>query len=258
MKSYVLLDILRIIKYSDVIGNKNASFRYAKPIEDADENSVICIEPGNKLRDELIRSSLASIIITDDILSLDNLNLNSKCVILTENPRNEFLRVISALLLERPKKGVHESAVIHKKASIQIEVSIGPNSYIGKCSIGKGSIIQGNCYIHDNTIIGEDVKIQAGVVIGSEGFCNIRNYEGELESRPFIGGVIIEDNVDIGANTCIDRGTIGNTIIGQGAKIDKFVQIGYNAVIGKHSEIKASVKINNSVVIKDYAVVSVV
>src|SRR5690606_230154 len=98
-----------------------------------------------------------------------------------------------------------------------------------------------------------NVTINAGTVIGAEGFGYQRNENGEFEKFPHIGGVIINDNVDVGSNTSIDRGALGNTIIGEGAKIDNLVHIAHNVKVGKHAAVIAHAMIGGSSVIGDYS-----
>lgn len=107
-------------------------------------------------------------------------------------------------------------------------------------------------YVEPKITIGENVFIHPTAVVGSDGFGYERNEIGELEKFPHIGGVVIGDNVDIGANTCIDRGTIDDTIIGDGTKIDNLVHIGHNVKIGKHCLIIANAMIGGSTIIGDH------
>ncbi|MFA6455573.1 MAG: UDP-3-O-(3-hydroxymyristoyl)glucosamine N-acyltransferase, partial [Bacteroidota bacterium] len=110
----------------------------------------------------------------------------------------------------------------------------------------------GQCYIYDNVRIGKNVIIQAGAVIGGDGYGYSRNDKGEFEKFPHVGAVLIEDDVEIGANTCVDRGTLGNTIIREGAKIDNLVHIAHNVTVGKHAAVIAQSMIGGSTVIGDY------
>jgi UDP-3-O-[3-hydroxymyristoyl] glucosamine N-acyltransferase len=172
-----------------------------------------------------------------------------KCLIFVENPKITFLRIANKYFVTTPYKGIHQSAVIHCEAEIATNIYVGPNTYVGKCKIGAGSIIHGNCYFYDNVTVGENVVIHANTVIGADGFGYQRNEDGSFEKFPHIGGVIIEDDVEIGANTCIDRGALGNTIIRNGAKIDNLVHIAHNVVIGRNSAVIANAMIGGSVVV---------
>jgi UDP-3-O-[3-hydroxymyristoyl] glucosamine N-acyltransferase len=253
MKSKGLQDIKKIIDPLEIVGDKNAKFNNAKPIDEADKNSIIWIKSDKTNKEEIINSTRASFIITDSSFNRQNISLKEKCIIVTDNPKLTFLRIVQAFFTEKINFGIHPSAIIHQDAKIHKETYIGPHTYIGKCTIGKGTIIYGNCFLYDKVIVGKNVKIHAGTVIGSEGYGYSRNSQGEFEVFPHIGGVIIEDNVDIGANTCIDRGALGNTIIKLGAKIDNLVHIAHNVIVGKHAAVIANAMIGGSVIIDDYA-----
>jgi UDP-3-O-[3-hydroxymyristoyl] glucosamine N-acyltransferase len=253
MKTFKLKNIIKEIGPVEVFGNINTTFTHAKPIEEADENSIIWIKPDKANKEELINKTKASIIIVDSLINKKRINVENKCLIIAENPKLIFLRIIQVLFYKKINFGIHMSAIISPEAKIHKETYIGPNTYIGKSKIGRGTIIYGNCFIYDQVIIGENVKIQSGAIIGSEGYGYSRNDQGEFEYFPHIGGVIIEDDVDIGANTCVDRGSLGNTIIKKGAKIDNLVHIAHNVIIGKHSAVIANAMIGGSVVIEDYS-----
>ncbi|MBL7915296.1 MAG: UDP-3-O-(3-hydroxymyristoyl)glucosamine N-acyltransferase [Bacteroidia bacterium] len=227
------------------------TFVNAKSIFDADSNSLTWISSSRNDKDVLIKNSTASIIICDD--KIDTAKFKNKCFVIVENPRLAFLRIIKSLFSNLPAWGIHPTAYIHPEAIVNKNSHIGPFTYIGKCEINEGCIIYGHNYIYDNVKIGKNVIIHAGTVIGADGFGYEKNTDGELEKFPHIGGVIIEDDVEIGSNTCIDRGTLGNTQIGYGAKIDNLVHIAHNVIIGKHTAVIANSMIGGSTKIGDYS-----
>lgn len=135
-------------------------------------------------------------------------------------------------------------------------VKIFPGSYIGNdVIIGDNAIIHAGVKIYHDCVVGKNVSIHAGTVIGSDGFGYAPQQDGSLKKVPQIGNVVIEDNVEIGANTTIDRATIGSTLIKSGAKLDNLLQIAHNVEIGNNSVIAAqsgvsgSTKIGNNVMI---------
>jgi len=131
-------------------------------------------------------------------------------------------------------------------------VKIYPNTFIGNhCEIGEGTIIHAGVKIYANTIIGKNCVIHAGAVIGSDGFGFVPDEEGVYKAIPQIGKTIIEDHVSIGANTTIDRATMGATLIKEGAKLDNLIQIAHNVVIGKNTVMAAQVGIAGSTKIGD-------
>ncbi len=131
---------------------------------------------------------------------------------------------------------------------------IFPGTYIGRnVKIGKGSVIYPNVSIYDGTVIGKGVRIHSGAVIGSDGFGYAFSKEKKrIYKIPQKGRVVIEDFVEIGANTTIDRGTLGDTVIGEGTKIDNLVQIGHNVKVGKYCFIVSQVGISGSTKIGDF------
>jgi UDP-3-O-[3-hydroxymyristoyl] glucosamine N-acyltransferase len=170
---------------------------------------------------------------------------------------------------------VHPSAVIHPGASVHPTAGIGPNSYIGKeCSIGEHTrvgaccvvenkaTVGNNCRIHSGAVIcrdvtiGNSVIIESGAVIGSEGFGNARMTNGEWVRIPSLGMVIIEDDAWIGANTCIDRGALGATIIKRGARLDNLIHIAHNCSVGENTAMAAQTGVSGSTTIGNRVIVA--
>lgn len=196
------------------------------------------------------------------------------CLILVDSPKAAFCLAASAILPPVPKPAaIHETAQISANARIGDHASIGAFATIGGGSrIGKNAVIGPNVQIgenvligdrcnifpnvcvYDNTVIGDDVTLHAGCVIGADGFGFVRHADGYLKF-PQIGKVVIGNNVEIGANTCIDRGALSETRIGDGTKIDNLVQIAHNVEIGKNVVIAAQTGISGSTVIEDDCVI---
>jgi len=206
-------------------------------------------------------------------LGTDTSGCNS--AILVKNPKLAFAK--AAALLHPPKSRpaeIHPSAVIAEEARIGEGVFIGAFVTVGEgSSVGDGSQLRAgtkigdnvhvgaNCVIHPNVTIddhcsvGENVILHSGVVIGADGFGYVKDEVGDYVKFPQIGTVVIEDNVEIGANTCIDRGALGETRIGAGTKIDNLVQVGHNVSIGERCVIAAQTGISGSVIIEDDCVI---
>ena len=147
-------------------------------------------------------------------------------------------------------------AYIGEQVVIGNGVKIFPNSYVGNnVVIGENSIIHPGVKIYHGCVIGKNVKIHAGAVIGSDGFGFAPQLDGTFKKVPQIGNVIIEDEVEIGANATIDRATIGSTLIKKGAKLDNLIQVAHNVEVGNNTVIAAqagvsgSTKIGNNVMI---------
>jgi UDP-3-O-[3-hydroxymyristoyl] glucosamine N-acyltransferase len=181
------------------------------------------------------------------------------------NPKAAFARVL--WLYHPPRKvpaGVHPSAVIGEEVELGAEVAIGPFVVIGnrvrvgdRVILGAGCVISDRCVVEEDTVfhshvtlyegtqVGKRVIIHAGAVLGSDGFGYVAE-GGEQIKIPQVGVVIIGDDVEIGANACIDRATLGRTVIRRGVKIDNLVQIGHNVVVGEGSALSAQVGVGGS------------
>ena len=163
----------------------------------------------------------------------------------------------------------HPTSIIHPSAQCATDIHLGPHCFIGENSciedgvvimanvvigrnvtIGSNTLIYPNVTIYDHTIIGKNVIIHAGTVIGSDGF-GFYKKEGRHLKIPHAGKVIIEDDVEIGANCAIDRGTLGETRIKRGTKLDNLIQIAHNVIVGENSLIAAQAGIAGSTVIGD-------
>ncbi len=189
------------------------------------------------------------------------------------DPKLAFARIGKKLHRYERRYFGAEHSIIAKSADVRtVEigsfVTIGENSFIGEgCEIGDGvrigknviikkfTVLHPNCVIYDNVQIGSHCVLHAGTVVGAEGFGYVRDEKGEYHQFPQIGSVVVEDNVEIGANSCIDRGALGETRIGEGTKIDNLVQIAHNVQIGKRVVIAAQTGISGSTVIEDDCVI---
>jgi UDP-3-O-[3-hydroxymyristoyl] glucosamine N-acyltransferase len=191
------------------------------------------------------------------------------------NPKLAFALVAGEV--HPPKKrgaAIHPTAVIAETATIGKDVFIGAfvcvgeNSIIGDNSqilagtkigdgvnVGGGSVLHPNVVIEDGCTLGDNVILHGGVVIGADGFGYVQDGRKTHHKFPQLGTVVIENNVEIGANTCIDRGALGETRIGMGTKIDNLVQIAHNVSIGKCVVIAAQTGISGSTVIEDDCVI---
>ena len=180
----------------------------------------------------------------------------SHCFIVVDDPKLQFVKIGNALFGRKYKYGIHPTAYVAPEAQVHEKSHIGPFTYIGKCTIDEGGIIEGHCHIYDGVRIGRNVFIQAGAVIGADGYGHVRDKDNRWHRFPHVGTVIVEDNVEIGANTAIDRGNLQDTIIHTGAKINNLVHIAHNVIIGCHSFVSLSVNISGSAVIGDGAYIA--
>ncbi len=189
-------------------------------------------------------------------------------------PRNLFARAAALLYpADAVRPGVHATAVISDSAEIDPGAEIGPQVSVGEgarigagtrvgagCAIGRGVEVGNACLLHANVTLYEGVRIGRGVilhsgcVIGADGFGFVMQDE-RYQKFPQVGRVEIEDAVEIGANSCVDRAALGVTRIGEGTKIDNLVHIGHNCRIGRHVAIAAQTGLSGGVVVGDYAVI---
>lgn len=246
-KRYTVKDITDILKepYKIVGSTDNRHFTKARPILDADSTTFAFIASERTDKVQLLEKTAAQIVMCD---SADNL-APDKCLIVVSNPKFSFARVVKVLFGTKKEPGIHPTAFIHPEAVIGERTCIGPFSYVGRCKIGSDTVIHGHCHIYDNVQLGNNVSIHAGTVLGADGFGYLKNETGDWENFPHIGGIIIEDDVEIGSNTCIDRGALGNTIIEKGAKIDNLVHIAHNVVVQRNASVVAHAMIAGSCVI---------
>jgi UDP-3-O-[3-hydroxymyristoyl] glucosamine N-acyltransferase len=197
-----------------------------------------------------------------------------RTVIRVDDPRGGFANVIG-LLYPRPTitPGVHPTAVLAPDAEIAPTAAIGAHAVIGagvrigertsigpSCTIGAGvrigadGLLHANVTIYDHVSIGARAVLHSGCVLGADGFGFVRGPEG-YQKFPQIGRVEIGDDVEIGANSCVDRAALGVTRIGDGVKLDNLVHIGHNCSIGKHVVIAAQTGLSGGVIVEDYAVI---
>jgi len=234
----------------EVIGTSTGfAIKNATNLIDADENSIIWLKKGLvEYKDVLSKTKARAIIIPVEI----NIHeIEGKVLFKVNNPRLTFIKVIQEFFSPKVERGIHPTAFIHKDAIISPDVYIGPFTYVGKSFIGSGTVVHGNIHIYDNVKIGSNVVIHSGSVIGADGFGYEKDENGEIFKFPHIGGVLIEDDVEIGANTCIDKGSLGSTVLKRGAKIDNLVHIAHNAFVGENTFVIANTMVGGSTVIGD-------
>jgi UDP-3-O-[3-hydroxymyristoyl] glucosamine N-acyltransferase len=215
----------------------------------ADEHSLIWIKPGFEPSPDFFSHTRAKVILCRNHQVFGSSVTSDKCFILYPEPKQALIKILNTFFKTLRLPGIHHSAIIDPLAVIHPDAHIGAGCSIGKSIIGAGCILEGNVFVYDNVTMGENVVIQAGAVIGSDGFGHTRLENGSLDHFPHIGGVDIGDNVQIGSNACIDRGVLGNTMIGNGTKLNSLAFVAHNVEIGEDNLISVGVLINGSAVI---------
>ncbi len=188
-----------------------------------------------------------------------------RTVIVVDKPRVAFARITQWLFpLERPFEGVHSSAIVSESASLAADVAIGawtfvdadakvgegtvifPGCFLGRnCEIGSNCVVYPHVVVYPQVMVGDRVVLQAGTVLGADGFGFV--FDGERQVKiPQVGNVTIGSDVEIGANTCVDRAALDETVISDGAKIDNLCQIAHNVQIGAHAIISSQTGIAGS------------
>jgi len=264
---------MKLKELADIIGGKiygdpDVEIRGAAGIKEAKEGDITFLSE-KKYLDDLPGSRASAVITKDEITGL------SASLLIADNPYFVFAKALKALY-GKPQvaPGISDRAVICADVTFGDRVTVYPGAYIGSgaaigsrtaiypgvfigegSSVGDDSLVYPNVTIRENVRVGSKVIIHPGAVIGSDGFGYVFE-KGSHYKIPQVGGVIIEDEVEIGANVTIDRATTGNTIIGAGTKIDNLVQIAHNVRTGKNCIIVSQVGISGSVEIGDGVVLA--
>ena len=250
-----------------IIGDESALISGVSPIERGEKGHLSFVAQ-ERFAPYLETTACSVLVVTERLLSDKNY---APTIIAVEDAYLSFQVLMNIYEQMRGRKsGIEQGSNIHETAVIGEDVYIGSFTYISeKARIGKGSQIHPQVYIGKNVKIGENCRIDSGVriydysvvgdnctihantVVGSDGFGFQPSADG-YSKIPQLGNVVIEDDVEIGSNCSIDRGTIGSTIIGRGTKIDNLIQIAHNVNIGKNNVIAAQAGIAGSTTIGDW------
>lgn len=211
------------------------------PISNSLENTLSWIKE-QQLDWDKIRSKV--VICSHKLTLPENTNI---FFIPVEKPRFVLMKILRKFAYEPIPAGISDTVRMGKDCHIGENVYIGHYSVIGKnVEIGAGTLIHSGVCVYADVKIGNNCIINSGVVIGADGFGYEKDEEGVLQKIIHIGGVLIEDDVEIGSNTCIDRGTLGNTIIHKNVKIDNLCHIAHNVEIGENTTVIALALIGGS------------
>ncbi|WP_366183681.1 UDP-3-O-(3-hydroxymyristoyl)glucosamine N-acyltransferase [Flavobacterium ovatum] len=271
MKSYSILEINEVLQ-GIILGDTQQNITAPEQLEVASNTEISFI--GNKKYEKLWATSNACVAIVNEDISIEP--GENRAFIKVKNADLAMSQILELFAFPMPEfdSEIHPSATIDITATISTGVKVGAGCYVGpKVVIGKNSIIYPNTTILDGTTIGENTVIWSGTVvrerchignnciihpnatIGADGFGFRPCPERGLVKIPQIGNVIIGNNVEIGANSCVDRGKFSSTVIGDGCKIDNLVQIGHNSKLGRfcimagNSGLAGSVTLGNGVMI---------
>lgn len=257
------LQIAQLID-GEVVGDEKALISGLSKIDDGKKDTLSFL--ANPAYTEHIYSTEATVVIVSTDFEPEK-SIPSTCTLIkVGDPYGSFAKLLEVYnQFKYDRKGVSESAFVDSSAILGENIYIGPNctieagvhindnakiysnSYIGQnAKVGSNTLIHAGVKIMSDCEIGSDCVVQPGVVIGGDGFGFAPNSENNYKKIPQIGNVIIEDHVEIGSNTTIDRATLGHTIIKKGVKLDNLIQIAHNVEIGENTVIAAQTGIAGS------------
>jgi UDP-3-O-[3-hydroxymyristoyl] glucosamine N-acyltransferase len=257
-----------------LVGEGAAYVTRVSSLKSADERSLVFVDDLKHL-DPALASAAAAVITGDFVERAEVGAAGSKPLLICSQPRLAFARAARFLGDARTRgRGIHPSAIVAASV-IGGDVDIGARAVVGErvtisegCTIGAGCVIgdgveigagcriDANVTIYSGTRLGDRVVVQAGAVLGSEGFGYVRNEQtGRYEQFPQVGTLVIEDDVEIGANSTVDRGALDETRIRRGTKIDNLVHVGHNVQIGEDVVIAAQTGLSGSAVIEDRVII---
>ncbi len=256
---------MRLSEIAGIVGGRvvgpDVEIRGIKGYEEAGEGEITFAVDASLLS----RCSRASAVIVPEGVELPETGsflvvknpLEAAVVVASIFYREEFGEGISdrAVIYPDVKMGrgvvVREFAVVESGAVLGDNVVVMPYVFVGRGAIiGDGTVLFPGVVIYPGMVIGRNCRVHAGAVIGADGFGYFER-EGKRVKIPQIGRVVLGDDVEIGANTCVDRATFGETVVGEGTKIDNLVQIGHNTKIGKHCAFAGQVGVSGSVRVGD-------
>ncbi|MEM9022771.1 MAG: UDP-3-O-(3-hydroxymyristoyl)glucosamine N-acyltransferase [Bacteroidota bacterium] len=255
-----LADLLQ----GDIEGDAQVTVNSLSKIEEGQPRSVSFL--ANELYTEYIYNTDASVVIVAKNFAPEQAIKPTCTLIRVDDPRMAFARLLEAYSqLKSQRTGVEQPSFVHEDANVGEDVYIGAFAYIGAGAvIGKGTQIHPHAFVGEGAKVGENSVIHSGarvsyeceigahctlqpnVIIGGDGFGFAPNQDNNYHKVPHNGNVVLEDHVEVGANTCIDRATLGSTIIRKGVKLDNLIQIAHNVEIGENTVIAAQVGIAGS------------
>jgi UDP-3-O-[3-hydroxymyristoyl] glucosamine N-acyltransferase len=252
-----------------VVGDGGTQIERIADLINADQSEIAYVD-SEKLFSEAVESRASCLIVKDGFAE----KFPERTLIEVKNPKLAFSLIGAALYpAVRRAPAIHATAVVAENADIALTAYVGPNVCVGDharvgaytrleagvvlgadVSVGDDCVLHPNVVLYDGVSVGNRVILHAGVCLGADGFGYVRHDLG-YQKFPQIGTVVIEDDVEIGAHTCVDRAALGRTRIGRGTKLDNMVHVGHNCDIGERVVIAAQTGISGSVVIEDDAVI---
>ena len=226
-------------------GSPTQQVQRLAPLQSAGPDDISFLSHA-RYRSQLESSQAGAVILTSD---MQQVAASRPACILTDNPYLYFSRLTRLWREQHPlpaRPGIHSSAVVDPQARIAADAVIGPLCVVeAGAEIGSGTVLHSRVTVGHGCRIGQRCIVHAGVVIGADGF-GFAQHEGRWEKIEQLGAVRIGDDVEIGANTCIDRGALEDTVIEDGVKLDNLIQIGHNVQVGAHTAMAGCVGVAGS------------
>ena len=264
---------LAALVHGEVRGDRSLGIRQAQPLHQAGPQDISFVANEKNLS-RLRTTGAGAVVIGHDLLDRLDLDFLPPALLLVSDPQAAFLQIAQTLSTRRQSAAtgvshhayVHPTACIGRNTNVHAGASVGENAVIGDdcdihpgvvigagSTIGNNVVLYPNVVLYDGVVVGNGVIIHASAVIGADGF-GYRLVEGRHSKIRHHGTVRIEDDVEIGACTTIDRAMVGATVIGQGTKLDNLVMIAHNCVIGRHNIFVSQVGLAGSVTTGEYVV----
>ena len=257
-----------------LLGDGSITVTTVSSLQSAKSNNLVFVEDAQNL-DAALRSSAAAVIAGNFAAGNIAASAASKSILISPQPRLAFARAAKLLRDADRSRLTHPSAIVPASTRIGKNIAIGARAILGEnvrlgdeTTIGSGAVIgddvvigshcrlDANVTVYSGTTLGDRVTVQAGAVLGSEGFGYVRDSQtGRYEQFPQIGRLVIEDDVEIGANSTIDHGALDETRIRRGTKIDNLVHIGHNVQIGQDVVIAAQTGLSGSAIVEDNVII---
>ncbi len=250
VKKIPISDIIDFLGKENVCVIGDATNCYIDNLADVAHTNVSTLDWVNpvKVNKQVIaESSEARVILVDK----DVQPIEGKVLLVVKNPKVCLAKIGNEFFADRFVPGIHPTAVVDSEAKLGKDVYIGPYSVVGKANIGDGTVIESHVRIYDCVTMGRNCHIKDGAILGGVGFGFEKDEQGNRFRFPQIGSLIMGDEVEVGGNTCIDRGALSDTIIGSHTKINNLCHIAHNNVIGENVEITGCVNISGGNVIDD-------
>lgn len=257
MKKIEIIDILKTCNHISFVSGNSSIVCNVVSLNDAGNNHEDLCWCNDKNLPKLKDIHKGTIIIGKSILENQSL-IQPECnYIIVDNPRNSFRQILAQFFVETRGAGISSKSTIHASVKIGKNVFIGDNVVIEEgCIIGDNCEILHNSTILKSTIIGKNVKIGCNCTIGGTGFGYEKDENGEFQLIPHLGNVVLEDYVEIGNNTCIDRAVLGSTILEENVKVDNLVHIAHGVKVMRNSVVIANAMVAGSVVIGENSWIS--